>query len=169
MSEDLSTDASMLLSLFPTPDEGCVLLFDDFDIQFSANFAQFYNASSIICTTSAVETSVDPYLKDIRIHWGLSHPHETIIPKSSKNMGIPWKQVKCMVWIPKFGNDVENMEEQKNLVKTFFDYLSIRMLGDALHQVQLILVMNNLRFAQLQVHITLLYYQTSDFFFEVKT
>ncbi|CAI9300282.1 unnamed protein product [Lactuca saligna] len=151
VSEDLSTDASMLLSLFPTPDEGCVLLFDDFDIQFSANFAQFYNASSIICTTSAVETSVDPYLKDIRIHWGLSHPHETIIPKSSKNMGIPWKQVKCMVWIPKFGNDVENMEEQKSLVKTFFDYLSIRMLGDALHQVQVILVMNNLRFAQLQV------------------
>ncbi|CAH1434125.1 unnamed protein product [Lactuca virosa] len=150
VSEDVSADASMLLSLFPTPDEGCVLLFDDFDIQFSANFAQFYNASSILCTTSAVETSVDPYLKDIRIHWGLSHPHETIIPKSSKNM-IPWKQVKCMVWIPKFGNDVENMEEQKSLVKTFFDHLSIRMLGDALHHVHVILVMNNLRFTQLQV------------------
>ncbi|KAI3783173.1 hypothetical protein L2E82_13237 [Cichorium intybus] len=150
VSEDVSADASLLLSLFPSPDHGRVLVFDDFDIQFSANFALFYNASSIVCTTSAVETSIDPYLQDIRIHWGLSHPHETIIPKGVKNT-IPWKQVKCMVWIPKFGNDVENLEEQKSLVKTFFDYLSIRILGDALKEVQVIVVMNNLRFAQLQV------------------
>ncbi|KAL4572119.1 hypothetical protein LXL04_018888 [Taraxacum kok-saghyz] len=150
VSEDLSPDASLLLNLFPHPDNGYLLLFDDFDIQFSANFAQFYNPSSIICTTSAVKASVDLYLQDIRIHWGLSHPHETIVPKGLKNM-IPWEEVKCMVWIPKFGNDVENMEEQKSLVKLFFDYLSIRMLGDGLDEVQVIVVMNNLRFAQLQV------------------
>ncbi|KAM0015378.1 putative RNA helicase transcription factor C3H family [Helianthus debilis subsp. tardiflorus] len=149
-AEDVSTDASLLLSLFPNPDDGCLLLFDDFDIQFSSNFAHFYNPSSIVCTTSAVKSSNDPFLQDLRIVWGLSHPHGTIISKAANN-SIPWVEVKCAVWIPKFGNDIENWEEQKGLIKKFFEYLAVRMLGDALYEVQVILVLNNLRFAQLQV------------------
>ncbi|KAI7751903.1 hypothetical protein M8C21_002630 [Ambrosia artemisiifolia] len=148
-AEDISADASLLLSFFPSPDDGCLLLFDDFDIQFSSNFSHFYNPSSIVCTTSAVKSSNDPFLQDLRIVWGLSHPHGTIISKAANN-SIPWEEVKCAVWIPKFGNDVENWEEQKGLIKTFFEYLAIRILGDALYEVQVILVLNNLRFAQLQ-------------------
>lgn len=150
-ADDAPADASLLLSLFPSPEEGCILFFDDFDIQFSANFASFYSPSSIVCTTSAGKYSVDQlFLEDIRIVWGLSHPHETIVSEAANN-SIPWKDVKCFVWIPKFSNDVENWEEQKGLVKKFFEYLAIRILGDALYEVQVILIMNNLRFAQLQV------------------
>ncbi|KAL8207741.1 hypothetical protein R6Q57_007153 [Mikania cordata] len=149
-AEDVPVDASLLLNLFPSPDDSCLLLFDDFDIQFSSNIAHFYNPSSIICTTSAVKFLENPFLQDLRIVWGLSHPHGTIISKAANN-SIPWEEVKCVVWIPKFGNDVENWEEQKGLIKTFFEYLAIRILGDALYEVQLILVLNNQRFAQLQV------------------
>ncbi|XP_076889039.1 DExH-box ATP-dependent RNA helicase DExH8-like [Bidens hawaiensis] len=149
-AEDISTDASLLLDLFPSPDDGCLLIFDDFDIQFSSNFAHFYNPSSIVCTTSAVKSSNGPFSQDLRIIWGLSHPQGTIISKVA-NKSIPWKEVRCVVWIPKFGNDVENWEEQKGLIKMFFEYLAIRILGDALYEVQVILVLNNLRFAQLQV------------------
>lgn len=124
---------------------------DDFDIQFSANFAQFYDPSSIVCTTSAVKSSSDQSLKGIRIVSGLSHPHGTIISKAA-NDKIPWKEVRCVIWIPMFCNDVENWEEQKGLIKMFFEYLAVRILGDALYETQVILVMNNLRFAQLQVH-----------------
>ncbi|KAI3693525.1 hypothetical protein L1987_76469 [Smallanthus sonchifolius] len=149
-AEDVPADPFMLLSLFPSPDDGCLLLFDDFDIQFSSNFARFYNPSSIICTTSAVKSSNKPLLQDLRIVWGLSHPHGTIISKASNN-SIPWEEVKCVVWIPMFGNDRENWEEEKGLIKTFFKYLAVRILGDALYEVPVILVLNNLRFAQLQV------------------
>ncbi|KAL8253685.1 hypothetical protein R6Q59_031906 [Mikania micrantha] len=149
-AEDVPADASLLLNLFPSPDDGCLLLFDDFDIQFSSNIAHFYNPSSIICTTSAVKFLENLFLQDLRIVWGLSHPHGTIISKAANN-SIPWEEVKCVVWIPKFGNDVENWEEQKGLIKTFFEYLAIRILGDALYEVQVILVLNNQRFAQLQV------------------
>ncbi|XP_024967059.1 DExH-box ATP-dependent RNA helicase DExH8 isoform X2 [Cynara cardunculus var. scolymus] len=151
VAEDVPADASLLLSLFPNPENGCILIFDDFDLQFSSNFAKIYNPSSIVCTTAAVKSSIDPYLlQDISVVCELSHPDETIISKSAKNT-IPWNEVKCAVWIPKLGNDLENREEQKGLIKTFFEYLAIRILGDTLYEVQVILVMNNLHFAQLQV------------------
>ncbi|KAD3068668.1 hypothetical protein R6Q59_017306 [Mikania micrantha] len=148
-ADDAPPDASLLLSLFPNPDDGCILLFDDFDIQFSTNFASFYSSSSIVCTTSAVKSSNNLFLNDLRILWGLAHPQGTIISEAA-NISIPWKEVKCAVWIPKFDN-FENWEEPKGLIKMFFEYLAIRLLGDALYEVQVILVMNNLRFAQLQV------------------
>ncbi|KAJ9547681.1 hypothetical protein OSB04_020224 [Centaurea solstitialis] len=153
VAEDVPADASLLLSLFPNPENGCILIFDDFDLQFSSNFAKIYNPSAIICTTAAVTSLIDPYLlQDIRVFCGLSHPDETIVPKyGEKGNGIPWNEVKCVVWIPKFDNDVENREEQKGLIKMFFEYLAIRILGDALYEVEVVLVMNNLRFAQLQV------------------
>ncbi|PWA77479.1 zinc finger CCCH domain-containing protein 4 [Artemisia annua] len=150
LAEDLVPEAPLLLRLFPSPYDGCILIFDDFDMQFSANFAQFYEPSSIVLTTSAVKYSVEPSLQDLRIIWGLSHPHGTIISKAANN-SIPWKTIKCAIWIPKFSNDIENWEEQKGLLKMFFEYLAIRILGDPLYEVQVILVMNNIRFAQLQV------------------
>ncbi|KAI3800938.1 hypothetical protein L1987_29038 [Smallanthus sonchifolius] len=148
-TDDIPADASLLLSLFPSPDDGCILLFDDFDIQFSTNFASLYSRSSIVCTTSAVNSSNGPFLQDLRILWGLAHPQGTIISKAANN-SIPWKEVKCAVWIPNFGS-VENWEEQKGVIKMFFEHLAVRVLGDALYEVKVILVMNNLRFAQLQV------------------
>ncbi|XP_071699588.1 DExH-box ATP-dependent RNA helicase DExH8-like [Rutidosis leptorrhynchoides] len=150
MEEDASADASLLLSLFPAPDDGCVLIFDDYDQQFSKHFASFYKPSSIICTTPAIQSSNGTYMEDLKIVWGLSHPHGTIISKAADN-AIPWRKVKSFIWIPQFNNDVENREEQAGLIKMFFDYLAIRLLGDALYETQVIIVMNNLRFAQLQV------------------
>nr|XP_043621853.1 DExH-box ATP-dependent RNA helicase DExH8 [Erigeron canadensis] len=149
VAEDASADASLLLRLFPAPDDGCILIFDDHDIQFSTSFAQFYKPSSIVCTTPSVKAS-NGYIQDLRIIRGLSHPHGTIISKAANNK-IPWQTVKDVIWVPKFSNDVEDWEEQKGLIKMFFDYLAIRILGDSLYEVQVILVMNNLRFAQLQV------------------
>ncbi|XP_076888614.1 DExH-box ATP-dependent RNA helicase DExH8-like [Bidens hawaiensis] len=148
-ADDAPADASLLLSLFPDPDDGRILIFDDFDFKFSTSFASVYRPSSIVCTTSAVQSSNVPFLQDLKVLWGLSHPHGTIISKAA-NKSIPWKKGKCAVWIPKFGN-MENWEEQKGIIKMFFEYLAIRMLGDALYEVQVVLVINNLRFAQLQV------------------
>ncbi|GJT59842.1 DExH-box ATP-dependent RNA helicase DExH8 isoform X1 [Tanacetum coccineum] len=150
VAEDLAPEAPHLLRLFPSPYDGCILIFDDFDMQFSANFAQFYQPSAIVLTTSAVKYTIEPSLQDLRIIWGLSHPHGTIISKAANN-SIPWNKIKCAIWIPKFSNDIENWEEQKGLLKTFFEYLAVRILGDSLYEVQVILVMNNIRFAQLQV------------------
>ena len=84
----------------------------------------------------------------VRIHWGLSHPYQTIKTEDSP---IPWNDVACVLWFPKFDSNSDNLEGQKSLVQTLFEYLAIRLMSDALLEVQAILIMNNIRFSQLQV------------------
>ncbi|KAL0459690.1 UNVERIFIED_CONTAM: DExH-box ATP-dependent RNA helicase DExH8 [Sesamum latifolium] len=101
--------------------------------------------------TSHMDTepfTLDPSLMGTNILWGLSHPYQTIMSREGDNV-VPWDAVKCVLWFPRFGN--EYGEGQKSLIRTFFNYLAIRILADALHEVQVILTMNNIRFSQLQV------------------
>ncbi|XP_011079666.1 DExH-box ATP-dependent RNA helicase DExH8 isoform X1 [Sesamum indicum] len=147
--EEDNKDAESLLQFFPTSSHGCVLILDDIDLHFSSNLALQYDSSCIISTTSQTDSfTLDPSLMGTNILWGLSHPYQTIMSKEGDNL-IPWDAVKCVLWFPRFGN--EYGEGQKSLVRTFFNYLAIRILADALHEVQVILTMNNIRFSQLQV------------------
>lgn len=149
LPEDENADARKLLRLLPASSQGCVLLLDDTDFHYSSNLARHYGPSSIILTTpSPHESTIDPLLKGVKILWGLSHPYETIICKAGEN-AVPWNKVKCILWFPQF--DSEYLEIQKGQIKTFFEYLSIRLLADALYVVQVIITMNNIRFSQLQV------------------
>lgn len=149
--EEEDTDASLLLRFFPASSDGYILLLDDTDFRFSSKLACHYDPSSIICTTSLARGSVnDPSLVGIRILYELSNPYQTIINKAGEN-SIPWNQVKCVLWFPMFDGCDENREVEKSIVQTFFEYLAVRVLADALYKVQVILTMNNIRFSQLQV------------------
>ncbi|KAM7527062.1 hypothetical protein LguiB_030472 [Lonicera macranthoides] len=151
VQEDGDADPSSLLQLFPASSDGCILLLDDTDLYFSSNLTRHYDPFSIITTTSILDRSiVDASLTDIRIVWGLSHPYQTIISDSGES-GIPWNEVKCVLWFPKFDCNGENWEAQRSLLQTFFEYLAIRIIADALYEVHVILTMNNVRFSQLQV------------------
>ncbi|XP_028085537.1 DExH-box ATP-dependent RNA helicase DExH8 [Camellia sinensis] len=151
LPEDETVDATSLLRLFPTSYDGCILLLDDTDFHFSSHLSRHYDPSKIISTTVlSAGSPLDASLSGVRILWGLSHPSQTIISKAEDNP-IPWSEVKCVLWFPKFDSDNENLEEQKSLLQTFFKYLAIRILADELHEVQVILTMNNIRFSRLQV------------------
>ncbi|KAI3449482.1 hypothetical protein Pfo_006147 [Paulownia fortunei] len=149
-SEDGDIDAESLLQFFPAASDGCVLLLDDIDLHFSSNLARQYDPSCIISTTSQTNPfTLDPSLIGIKIVGGLSHPYQTIMSREVDNV-VPWNEVKCVLWFPRFGYE-DGEGQQKSLVQTFFDYLAIRILADALHEVQVILTMNNIRFSKLQV------------------
>ncbi|XP_071921506.1 DExH-box ATP-dependent RNA helicase DExH8-like [Coffea arabica] len=149
LPEDENADARTLLQLLPASPQECVLVLDDTDFRFSSNLARHCCPSSIILTTpSPHESTIDPLLKGVKILWGLSHPYETIICRAGENV-VPWNKVKCILWFPQF--DSEYLEVQKGQIKTFFEYLSIRFLADALYEVRVIITMNNIRFSQLQV------------------
>uniref|UniRef100_A0A5B7B8U8 RNA helicase n=1 Tax=Davidia involucrata TaxID=16924 RepID=A0A5B7B8U8_DAVIN len=149
LPEDEDAHAASLLQLFPTSPDGCIVLLDDTDLHFSSHLSRHCNPSMIISTTCVSDSSIcDPSLTGVRILWGLSHPYQTIISKADP---IPWNEVKCVLWFPKFDSYNENLEGQKSLVQTFFEYLAIRILADALYEVRVILTMNNIRFSQLQV------------------
>nr|GFB39856.1 DExH-box ATP-dependent RNA helicase DExH8 [Tanacetum cinerariifolium] len=72
ISEDLAPEAPLLLCPFPSIYNGCILIFDDFDMQFSADFAHFYQPSAIVLQTSAFKYTIESSLQDLRIIWGLS-------------------------------------------------------------------------------------------------
>ncbi|KAK4407009.1 DExH-box ATP-dependent RNA helicase DExH8 [Sesamum angolense] len=147
--EEDNKNAESLLEFFPISSHGCVLILDDIDLRFSSNLALQYDPSCIISTTSQTAPfTLDPSLMGTNILWGLGHPYQTIMSREGDNV-VPWDTVKCVLWFPRFGN--EYGEGQKSLVRTFFNYLAIRLLADALHEVQVILTMNNIRFSQLQV------------------
>ncbi|CAL5433371.1 unnamed protein product [Camellia sinensis] len=150
LPEDEIVYATSLLRLFPTSYDGCILLLDDTDFHFSSHLSCHYDPSKIISTTVlSAGSPLDASLSGVRILWGLSHASQTIISEA-EDSPIPWSEVKCVLWFPKFDSDSENLEEQKNLLQTFFKYLAIRILADELHEVQVILTMNNIRFSRLQ-------------------
>lgn len=151
LPEDGVANAASLLRLFPTSSDGSILLLDDTNMHFSANLACLYDPSRIISTTCLSDSAIcDPYLAGIRILWGLQHSFETIISEAGDNT-IPWKEVKCVLWFPSLERYSEKLESQKTLVQNFFEHLAIRMLADALYDTQVILTVNNIKFAQLQV------------------
>lgn len=151
LPEDGDAKAASLLRLFPTTSDGCILLLDDTDLHFSSNFARHFDPSKIVATTSLSHTSIfQSNLEKFQIFWDLYHPFQTIISKKRKNP-IPWNEVECVLWFPNFGSSSEHIEPQRVLLQNFFEYLAIRILADALNEVQVILTMNNIRFSHLEV------------------
>lgn len=138
-----------LLQWFPSPHHGCILVLDDTDLYFSSHLARCYAPSSIISTTSLRdESTLDQLPTGVRILWGHSHPYNTIISKTAGS-SVPWSEVKCVLWFPKF--EAEHREGQKSVMQTFFEYFAIRILGDALYEVKVIVTMNSMHFSYLQV------------------
>lgn len=149
MPENDAADMSSLLQWFPVPYHGSILILDDNDLYFSSHLAPFYDPSSIISTTSLRdESTLDQIPTGVRILWGHSHLYNTIISKTAGS-SVPWNEVKCVLWFPKF--EAEHKDRQQSMMRTFFEYFAIRMLGDDLYETKVIITMNNIRFSYLQV------------------
>ncbi|WCJ21314.1 DExH-box ATP-dependent RNA helicase DExH8 [Euphorbia peplus] len=149
--DDDDVNSASLLQIFPTSSDGCILLFDDTDLHFSSNFARHYDPAKIVSTSGLTEATITAAsLTGIRVLWGLEHPYQTIFG-SGQNNRIPWSEVKCALWFLSLDDHSENFEEEKILVRNFFEYLAIRIIADSLYELQVIIVMNNIRFSQLQV------------------
>lgn len=148
--EDEVIDPDSLLQFFPDPSDGCVLLLDDIGLHFSSYLVHQFDSSCIITTTSETNSGIlDPLLMGTQVLGGLSHPYQTILSNEGDKL-VPWSEVKCVLWFPRFG-DEEGEGQYKILMQTFFSYLAIRILADSLRGVQVILTMNNIRFSNLQV------------------
>lgn len=149
--EGVDADATALVELFPTSSDAYLLLLDDADLHFSSKFSQHYDPSKIISTTSLSETSMfDPLLSAVNILWGIQNPFR-IFTSEVFGSPIPWHKVKYIFWFPNFDACAENSALQKRLVQNFFEHLAFRIFADTLFDVHVILIMNNIRFAHLQV------------------
>lgn len=152
LAEEDGSSTSPLLDLFPTSSEGCILVFDDSAMRFTSSIANRYPSWRILATSSSSDTLLcDSSLANTRIFWGLNHPYQTIISKAGGENPIPWSEVKCVLWFLNPDSYADTPEGQKTILQNFFEYMAIRLLGDNLYEIRVILTMNNVRFSLLQV------------------
>ncbi|XP_068660448.1 DExH-box ATP-dependent RNA helicase DExH8 [Aristolochia californica] len=143
--------ANFLLSLLPTNTNDCVLLLDDnMHLSFSSSLSRCSDKMKIIATTSHLfcpNSSVPP---SVTVLWEVSRPFQSIIATETK-INISWECVKCVFWFAKFPVDDEESDKQHLSLQKLFQFLAIRFLADTLHDVHVIVAMNNIKFSQFQV------------------
>jgi hypothetical protein len=158
--EDKIASAVALVNLLPEVGEHnqkFILVFGESNFRFSLNLALHYDPCKIIITTmnsksdSTKEESTscmcidNLYNLDAEILWNFD-PTQFI-----RHTGVPWSKVQCILWtVTSFGRD-EELEMQKDLIKKFFEFLAVALIAHDLNDVQVILTINNSKYAQLQV------------------
>lgn len=137
--------------MLPTAADGCILVLDDTDLHFTFNLSRHGDSSNIVTTTSKPHASIaGDSSVGVTVLPGVSHPVQSIINNVGK-ISIPWREVRCVLWFAEFTSNDDELEDQRCQLQKFFENLAIRILADTLYDVRVILIMNNIRFAQLQV------------------
>lgn len=135
--------------MLPTTGSGCVLVLGDKDLKFTSSLSHLYDPTKLIVTTPhAYSSELVGSLNGVKILSNLSEPCNSIIETKGK-VPIPWKKVQSVLWFVEADEDDSNI--QRRLIQNFFEPLAIRVLTEALYDLQVIVTMNNIRFGQLQV------------------
>lgn len=146
LQEDASTLAYSLLELLPFRTNDYVLILNDKDLFFSCNLSQWYDPHKIVATTHHPYSESELSSYGIKILWNIAQPWQSIL--KTEEFPISWGRVKCVLW---FADIKDDATAEHNLLQNFFHYLAVRMLADALYDMHVIITINNMKFAQLQV------------------
>ncbi|KAG9443803.1 hypothetical protein H6P81_015143 [Aristolochia fimbriata] len=144
-------NAHSLSSLLPTDANESVLVLDDnIHLNFSFSLSSRFNNMKIIATSSHPFHPKSSVPSSVTVLWEVSQPFQSIIATKPENK-LSWECVKCVFWFAKFPVDEQESDEQYVFVQKLFQFLAIRFLTDALHDVRVIVAMNNTKFSQFQV------------------
>lgn len=135
--------------LFPGDGDGHILILNDKNLQFSSKLSQYYDACKIVAGTPGLQ-SLESYSvpKGLKILQHLADPSSLITEREHK-LSIPWTKLERVFWFADFDNE-ESAGEQV-LLQKFFESIAIKILSERLSDLQVILVMKNTRYIQLQV------------------
>lgn len=135
--------------LLPADGDGHILVVNDKTLQFSSKLSQFYDAGKIVASTPGLQ-SAESYSvpKGLKILENLADP-SSLITGLEHELPVPWAKLKRVFWFDGFGND-ESATEQA-LLQKFFASIAIKILSEQLSGLQVILIMKNTRYIQLQV------------------
>ena len=136
--------------LFPADGDGHILILNDKTLQFSSKLSQYYDACKIVAGIPGLQ-SVESYSvpKGLKILQNLADP-SSLITGHEQKLPVPWTKLKRVFWFADFDND-ESAGEQA-LLQKFFENIAIKILSERLSGLQVILIMKNTRYIQLQVH-----------------
>ncbi|XP_042414315.1 zinc finger CCCH domain-containing protein 4-like [Zingiber officinale] len=144
LQEDATTSADSFLQLLPMSYE-YVLVLNDNDLFFSVNLAQVYDANKIIATTHRSYSEFEESL-GITVLCDVAEPWYVFT--ESNEISIPWEQVRCILW---FADIEDDAARHYHLLQDLFRHLAVKILADTLFDIRVIITINNVKFAQLQV------------------
>ncbi|KAF8724100.1 hypothetical protein HU200_021113 [Digitaria exilis] len=135
--------------LFPADGDGHILILNDKNLQFSSNLSQYYDACKIVAGTPGLQ-SLESYSvpKGLKILQNLADPSSLITAREHK-LSVPWTILKRVFWFADFDN--EESAGEHVLLQKFFESIAIKILSERLSDLQVILIMKNTRYIQLQV------------------
>ena len=135
--------------LLPADGDGYILVMNDKTLELSSKLSQFYDACKIVAGTPGLQSAASYSVpKGLKILENLADPSSLITGLEHK-LPVPWTQLKRVFWFADFDND-ESATEQALLHK-FFTNIAIKILSERLSDLQVILIMKNTRYVQLQV------------------
>ncbi|KAL6626495.1 hypothetical protein ACP70R_030221 [Stipagrostis hirtigluma subsp. patula] len=135
--------------LLPADRDWHILVLNDKNLQFSSRLCCYYDACKIIaCTPSLQATEFDSVTKGLRILHSLADPSLLITGQEHK-LPVPWTKIQRVFWFADF--DHEESISERVLLQKFFEHISVKILSETLSDLQVILIMNNTKFIELQV------------------
>lgn len=149
--EDRRENSEQLLRFFPKSAAECILLLDDSNLHFSSYESHLDNTFKIVTPMTLADATLPSRLfEHVKIVWSCGNSGQSII-LNSENDTIVWDRVRSVLWFPTFNRFGDNKDDQKDLVKNFFQDMALRILQDSLFDIRIVITMNNIRFSQLQV------------------
>ncbi|KAJ0979801.1 hypothetical protein J5N97_015275 [Dioscorea zingiberensis] len=147
LQENEIPSAYPFLQLLPAA-AGCILVMNDKNLLFSSNLSKYYNPSNILVTTpQPYVPGLDTLPSEVEVFWNvISFCNSIVAPK--EEVPLPWAKVQTVLWFAEIEDDEGNIQLS---LQNFFAFLAIRILAETLQNVQVILIMNNIKFAQFQV------------------
>lgn len=135
--------------LLPAGGDGHILVMNDKDLQFSCKLCRYYDPSKIVaCTPGLHLIEPDSVTNGLKILQNVADPSQLIIG-GEHELPVPWTKLQRVFWFADFDSD-ESMNKQV-LLQKFFEHIAIKTLSETLSNLQVILIMNNTKFVQLQV------------------
>ncbi|KAL6850538.1 hypothetical protein ACP4OV_021165 [Aristida adscensionis] len=135
--------------LLPADRDRHILVLNDKTLQFSTRLCCYYDACKIVaCTPNLQSIESDPLTKDLRILQSVVDPSLLVTGQEHK-LPIPWAKLQRVFWFADFDRD-ESIS-QRVLLQKFLEHIAMKILSETLHDLQVILIMNNTKFIELQV------------------
>lgn len=145
MQEDSRPLDYSFLQLLPSTPNDYVLILNDKDLFFSTNLSQIYDPRKLIAATNLPQPESEE-IHGITVLYDVAQPWHSIM--KTESFPVHWDKVKCLLWFADIEDDVTG---HRHLLENLFELLAIRMLADFFIDLRLIITINNVKFAQLQV------------------
>lgn len=136
--------------LLPAAGDGHILVMNDKSLQFACKLCNYYDPTKIIaCTPGPHSFESDSVTKGLKILQNLADPSYLFIGGEHK-LSVPWTKLSRVFWFADIDSN-ESISEQVVLQK-FFQHIAIKTLSEKMSDLQVIVIMNNAKFVQLQVN-----------------